>query len=358
MTAHTHDFGLRVGKEIQISVSPADYSPSKDAACVVAYFGGKNKPDHPLAGLLQRGIPIIPVATTLSRVGEEIPESIRFLNCLGYDHSGPQMVALTMLECVGLLPRQRRVFVSYRRNEASGTAVQLFDALSAMQYEVFLDTHGVAAAEDFQATLWHRLCDSDVLIMLDTATYFDSRWTAAEFGRALAKNIPVLRVGFPGVALSKRVITPFRIDLTTADFDPPSGKLTPESIAQIAATLEKARCRSHAVRSLTMLSKIRIALNTVGGHVNGVGPRNTIYMTLPDDRRLAVMTVVGVPTSSALQTADEQGTGAGAAVIFDHVGLNDKWLKHLEWLGNHVRSVPFVKIADAAWQFAAWECAP
>jgi TIR domain len=69
---------------------------------------------------------------------------------------------------------------------------------SARLFDVFLDTHGIAPAEDFQTMLWHRLCDSDVLVMLDTPNYFGSRWTSAEFGRALAKGIAVLRVGWPG----------------------------------------------------------------------------------------------------------------------------------------------------------------
>lgn len=358
MAAYTRDFGLRVGCEIKISIAPADISIANDEACVAAYFGGRAKPDHLLVVLLQRGVPIVPVATTLAKVSEEIPQAIQFLNCIGYDNGGPEKVALTMLECIGLLPRQRRVFVSYRRDEASAAAVQLFDALSALQFDVFLDTHGVAAAEDFQAILWHRLCDSDVLIMLDSATYFDSRWTVAEFGRALAKNIPVLRVGFPGVAPSKRVITPFRLDLSAAEYDSKSGRLAPESIVRIATMLEAARSRSHAVRSLMMLSSVRLALETIGGHVDGVGPRNVIHLTLPDERRLSVMTVVGVPTSASLQAASEQGAGAGAAVIFDHVGLHGKWLEHLDWLGKNVNSAQWVKLAEASWQFADWRQAP
>jgi len=41
------------------------------------------------------------------------------------------------------LPAQRRVFVSYRRNESRDAAVQLFEELSARQFDVFLDTHSV-----------------------------------------------------------------------------------------------------------------------------------------------------------------------------------------------------------------------
>src|SRR5262249_25131364 len=58
------------------------------------------------------------------------------------------------------------------------------NSMSARHFDVFLDTHSVSVAADFQAALWHRLCDSDVLVMLDTPDYFASRWTTAEWGRA------------------------------------------------------------------------------------------------------------------------------------------------------------------------------
>jgi hypothetical protein len=69
-----------------------------------------------------------------------------------------------------------------------------------------LDIHEIPPAADFQAFLWQRFCESDAMIMLDTASYLDSRWTEAEFGRALAKSIPVLRVGWPGVEQSRRTL--------------------------------------------------------------------------------------------------------------------------------------------------------
>ena len=90
-----------------------------------------------------------------------------------------------------------------------------FNSLSARVFDVFLDTHAIAPGEDFQAVLWHRLCDSDVLIMLDTAGYFEKRWTKAEYGRALAKGISVLRVGWPVINRSRYAGTSSRMDWPT-----------------------------------------------------------------------------------------------------------------------------------------------
>jgi len=154
------------------------FNPDQQRSSAAIFFGGENPPLANVAKLLERGIPLLPIASDVNRVSEEIPELLRPLNCLAYTANGPQRVATALLECAGLLPRQRRVFVSYRRGEARDAALQLFDALSARLFDVFLDTHGIPPAEDFQTMLWHRLCDSDVLVMLDTPGYFESRWTS------------------------------------------------------------------------------------------------------------------------------------------------------------------------------------
>jgi TIR domain len=135
-----------------------------------------------------------------------IPLKLRPLNCLNAGADGFHRIATALLECVELLPRQRRVFVSYRRDNGREAALQLFDELSSSLFDVFLDTHGIAPAEDFQTVLWHRLCDSDVLVMLDTPDYFESRWTSAEFGRALASfsHVELPEVGEIGCCLSRR----------------------------------------------------------------------------------------------------------------------------------------------------------
>jgi hypothetical protein len=174
----------------------------------VAYFGSAHRDGgQNLEELKRRGIPVLPIVSSLARVADEIPEELRSLNCLEYVPGAGQRVASALLECCGLLPRQRRVFLSYKRDEAREAALQLFDELSSRVFDVFLDTHGVPPAADFQSTLWHRLCDSDVLVMLDTPSYFESRWTSAEFGRALAKDIAILRVGWPNASPSPRTST-------------------------------------------------------------------------------------------------------------------------------------------------------
>ncbi|MGZ0701475.1 toll/interleukin-1 receptor domain-containing protein [Pseudomonas piscis] len=347
-------FGLRLGHEVGWEVAPAAFTPHQQRSAAVVFFGGADA-DHPsLPSLLRGGVPVVPVVSDFGRVATEIPKILRPLNCLAYRNGGAKRVAAALLECAGLLPKQRRVFVSYRRDEARQAALQMFDALSARHFDVFLDTHSIAPAEDFQTMLWHRLCDSDVLLMLDTPDYFNSRWTAAEFGRALAKGISVLRVGWPEAQRSTRLGTASLAELDASELDVASGRISDHAIDRICLQLEEVRSKSHAVRTVNLVSNLRNGIETIGGEVIGMGAGRGIRVRLPDDRMVVVYPTVGVPTSTTMHEASLNSPDESVAILYDHVGLHPQWMTHLDWLGQHIRATRWVKASESGWQFADW----
>src|ERR1700722_1802567 len=345
-------FGLRLGHEITWSVRPTNFMPAQKTPAAVGFFGAPGVSDAGLDPLLTAGVPVLPVASAEGRISAELPAKLKPLNALTWAGHGPERIATALLECVGLLPRQRRVFVSYRRDDARQAALQLFNVLSARLFDVFLDTHGIAPAEDFQAVLWHRLCDSDVLVMLDTPGYFDSRWTNAEYGRALAKGISVLRIGWPGVNPSPRTATASRVELAAPEIDATTGQLAESAVNRICTQLEFVRGQSHAVRNLNLFSNLRQAVECIGGKVAGVGLHNAIFLTLPGGKNIVVYPTVGVPTSMHLNEAVGRASGQPVAVVYVHIGLHQNWLKHLAWLGKHIQAVRWVRATEAAWTFA------
>jgi hypothetical protein len=350
-------FELRIDREVEWLVNPQALKLKQQQATAAVFFGGGNllADNLHLQTLLDRNIPILPVVSDITQVHAEIPVVLRQLNCLSYQAGGSARVATALLECVGLLPRQRRVFLSYRRDESRQAALQLFEKLSARMFDVFLDTHGVPPSTDFQATLWHRLCDSDVLLMLDTPNYFASRWTSAEFGRALAKGIEILRVGWAGVNPSPRTATASCINLAADDIDLNTGNLTDRAISEICLQLETVRSRSHAVRNLNLVSNIRLDIEKIGGSFAGVGINKSVYIRLPNGIDLVVYPTVGVPTATTLHDAMKSSPGSSVAVVFDYVGLHPDCLEHLDWLGIHIRSARLVRVNESAWHFADWE---
>jgi len=348
-------FGLRLREEVAWHVKPETFNPEQRRATAVAFYGGIDAQQENLECLLGKNIPILPVVSDTSKVHEEIPSVLWPLNCLSYNSGGAQRVATALLECAGLLPRQRRVFVSYRRDEARQAALQLYDTLTSRLFDVFLDTHGILPAEEFQAMLWHRLCDSDVMVMLDTPNYFTSRWTSAEYGRALAKGISVLSVGWPGTTPSVRTATASRAQLEDSEVDSTTGRLTDDATYRICLQLEAVRSQSIAVRNLNLVSNLRNSVEQIGGTVSGVGLNKAIYVQLADGRDIVVYPTVGVPTSTTLHEASINAPHPSVAVLYDHVGLHPSWLEHLDWLGRHIHTVRWLKAGESAWQFADWE---
>lgn len=346
-------FSLTLGAEVTLSIGTPSFDPSQRSAAAALFIGADDASADGLETLLQRGIPVIPVATTANNFAAEIPAPLRPINGLNFGTDSSLRMINALLECAGLLPRQRRVFVSYKRAESRDAALQLFDAFSARMYDVFLDTHGIPPAEDFQALLWHRLCDCEVLVMLDTPGYFKSRWTSAEFGRALAKSIGILRVGWPESTAAPQILASGSIQLGSNDLGT-GGGIVDEAIDRVCYQLEAMRSQSIAMRHLTLVSGLQQGLRRIGGAVLGVGLHNGVQIRLADGRELVAYPTVGNPTSVSLHDATTRSSIGAPAIIYDDVGMHPEHLEHLAWLAGNIRQVRLVKASRIAWDFADW----
>ncbi|MDB5825655.1 MAG: hypothetical protein JWR21_4359 [Herminiimonas sp.] len=354
--SHVAQLGLKIGSDVTLFIGPADAFIPIDGRCSAAlFFGIAGVSDIGLADQLAYGLPIIPIASTNTSFSSELPAILLPLNGLSLDKHTDERIVTALLECAGLLPRQRRVFISYKRTESIDAALQLYAALAARLFDVFLDTHGIHPADHFQEMLWRRLCDSDVLVMLDTNTYFNSRWTTAECGRAQAKGIGLLRVAWPHVAADSRVQTATSLDLVEADFVD-NHILSEKSIERICNELELVRTKSIAVRHQSLVSTMKAAVEPIGGVLDGVSLKRSIIVTLPNKRRIAAYPTLGVPTTNTLHDATLDGHAPPVAVIYDDIGVDEKnWREHMDWIQSHVsKSVRLVSSYKAGWDFADW----
>jgi hypothetical protein len=345
------DFGIKIDDGIVLTQGFGN-GFSEFVATVAIYFGaaGAELPEH--SKLVRLSIPIVPLVSSVKVVSAELPICLRSINAMALDPADPELVKPTMvaLQCLGLLPVQRRVFLSYRRDESRDVAVQLFEALSSKQFDVFLDTHSVAAGVDFQSMLWHRLCDSDVLVMLDTPGYFESRWTDAEWGRAIAKHISILQVVWPGHVQSRhsKLATPLLLQPDGLD----GTLLTEASVERLALELETLRSKSIAIRHASIAGSLQNAVEDLGGSIEGIGQRRSIVLKLPSGAALVAYPSVGVPTAVTLHEAVHDADTRPAIVVYDHVGLSDQWVTHIDWLRSNFTAVKWLKSREACWGLA------
>ncbi|EPO2451367.1 toll/interleukin-1 receptor domain-containing protein [Providencia rettgeri] len=356
------EFDLRIDNEIKIYDANTVGQRNKTSAFAAVYFGSIPQIDIEAAALIHDdSVPIIPVVSSFDLFSEYIPDFLQPINGYCLNQQDPEMKKLAnlMMECAGLLREQRRVFVSYRRTESRDAALQIHDVLIAKGFDVFLDTHDIRSGECFQDALWHKLCDSDVLIMLDTPTYFESKWTRQEIGRALAKDIHVLRVVWPNHQPSKLTELAETVYLTDDDLENNIGPIVLKKIDEIAIKLESIRSRSIAARYMSITGRLRAEVEKIGATYEGVGAHRAIAIRLLDGRKLWVYPIVGVPTAETLNDiatkAQSNASKEAPVLVYDDIGIRKAWSEHLQWLDENIKSVRGLKITQAGWALAGWE---
>jgi hypothetical protein len=356
------DFGLRVGAEVVLHDGTTVDRRNKHAAFAASYFGGTPHADVDVAQkVAESSVPIIPTVEATGDFGTHIPPFLQASNGLRRRVDDPELteLAVALLECVGLLRRQRRVFVSYRRVESRTAAMQFHDLLTARGFDVFLDTHDIRPGEPFQDVLWHRLCDCDVMVMLDTPTYFTSKWTRQEIGRARAKEIHVLRVVWPEHTPSQLTNLAETVYLERSDLSGTDGPITASKADDIVLAVESLRSRSIASRYMSITGRLRVEVEKIGASIEGIGAHRAISVRLLDDRKIWAYPIVGIPTAELLHDVAEKARRADQrekpVLVYDHIGIRDQWIAHLKWLDDNIKTVRALKVLEAGWMLAGWE---
>jgi hypothetical protein len=330
------------------------------APLMAVFFGATTHAvDTPLLGeLIEHSTIIAPLVSSLTQVHSEIPPQLRHVNALelGSDGSGIERLTNLVLETFRLLRRERRLFISYRRLDAQPFAERLYDALDARGFDVFIDVRSAPPATDFQAQLWHRMSDSDVVVLVDTPGFRQSRWTTAELARANATNIQILHLLWPGQKEDESSSFSHFMKLTRRDFRGQigrGGRVEEKTLARICDEVERLRARAMAARYRYLVDNFCSAARD-HGLAPAVQPEQWIALDhARGGRTLAVVPAVGVPTSDRMnEIFDAVGAPTIKArdiwVIYDNRGVLNTWIAHLDWLDVHLplRTVRMARAPD------------
>ena len=198
------------------------------------------------------------------------------------------------------------------------------------------------------------------MVMLDTPTYFDSKWTRQEFARALVKKIHVLRLVWSGHQPSKVTELAETIYLDSNDLVGACGPIRTDKADEIALSVERLRSRSIASRYLALTGRLRADVQSFGATIEGIGAHREIAVRLPDHRKIWTYPVVGIPTAENLneianKAALKSSQSELPVLLYDNIGIRDSWNAHLEWLNENIEPVRMMKISEAERELAAWE---
>lgn len=148
-------------------------------------------------------IPVLPVVHPGVDVFQILPAALRKLNAISWDRTGSQVVG-AVLRLLGLIEDDRRLFLSYRRQESSELALQLREHLSRRSYDVFLDRFSVPPAADFQRRIDVELADKAFVLLLESRAAIGSPWVQHEVTYALSHGISLLALTLPETAQEHR----------------------------------------------------------------------------------------------------------------------------------------------------------
>lgn len=314
----------------------------------VLYFGSKDNTDVDIDlvdKLIKDGNIILPIF--YNSFSKEIPKILSNQNGLRYDESQNDKIVNLILESFGKLRNTRKIFISYKRDESTSVAIQLYEALEKNNFDVFLDTHSIKQGEPFQDELWHRMADCDVIVLLNTPKFLESEWCEKEIAEASATQIGVIQLIWPNHKLERMAEVCFPTDLKETDFivnnynDKDYSKFTDVFLENVVRQVESVRARNLASRQDSLITDFLNIARKYGKQVN-VQPERFITEDLEDDMRRIFIPCVGIPQSidcnqsSELKKEIKEYSVDEVHLIYDDVRIREKWLNHLEYLNRYL----------------------
>ncbi|MCY3998876.1 MAG: toll/interleukin-1 receptor domain-containing protein [Flavobacteriaceae bacterium] len=310
------------------------------------YFGDVDGNFHDLditKKLLEDGTMILPIY--FNEFNSDIPEILSNQNSIQYKKAETNKITNIVLEAFELLRNTRKIFISYRRTESTSVAIQLYEALEANNFDVFLDTHSVQKGEPFQDELWHRMTDCDVMVLLNTPGFLKSHWCKEEFAEAAAKQIGVVQLTWPKYefkSIDKTSHISYPIQLKKDDFIggvyDNSGKFTEDFIERLIQTVDSVRARNLAARQESLIIEFRNIAKKNERTIN-LQPEKILTEDLPNGQHIIYIPTIGIPQSINFQRAEVEnkeclGNKVSMRLIYDDLRIRNYWLEHLEWLND------------------------
>ena len=252
------------------------------------------------------GLPVLPLVREHDSPSVVVPAVIGRLNAQVW-LTDPDP-ALTVLRFLGIAETDRRLFLSYRRIESSGIALQLRAALSERAYDVFLDRFSVPPGDDFQRRIDIELADKALLVVLESESAIGSDWVQHEVVYALSHHIGVLALTLPCTSTEQQfevIDEAFRLRLDNSECagTGATAQLTAPAVERVLHEVELVYAHEVRRRRLQLLAAASDFLHQAGYERELLAEWSLLANRGPGDRLIVSVTPVA-PTPQALRTVD------------------------------------------------------
>ena len=327
-----------------------EYTDSSPAFCI--YLGAKtddkNFTDSDfLTQVTKDASLLLPVVQgTLDNFGDCIPEILNNYNGISLNEEDRnqkiEQIVNNILEGFSLLKNNRKIFISYKRNESTNVAIQLYENLEKHGFDVFLDTHSIRKSEPFQDELWHQMADSEIVIILNTSDFLGSYWTKQELATASQLLLGIVIVSWPenSDVIPEYAQISYPLKVQNSDFKNSyiHSTLKEKPLSKIIESVESIRARTLASRRDNLISNF-MKMAEEEGYQAYLDSYKIISM-VKNDEDIIVVPAVGIPKSlnyelsSSFVEEIKKKKFENIFILYDATCVRDFWLRHLKWLDS------------------------
>jgi hypothetical protein len=336
---------LDIGLHRSVSVVVSQSTPATAGPVVGVYMGspaaaGDANLGHRITSALAAGTVVIPVVESLAQFTANVQPSLTFAN--GFEWSAPgdyRRLARILLENLGIEDRERRVFISHKRDDGLGAAEQLHDYLTHAGFRPFIDRFAIRTGEGVQASIADALEDHAFLLLLETPLAHTSDWVFDEVDYALSHTMGTLILRWPGdptpvpgsPGIPRLPIAGDELVKDEHDYD----TFTEAALDRVVAAVEASHAQGLVRRRSMLVRSIEEAAKASGC---------TSCLPLPEWRlrveHASGPTIVGItprlPTATDLQQLDVVRAAAtanpAAVLVHSARALRPERREHLEWV--------------------------
>jgi hypothetical protein len=315
--------------------APTDPAEAAPQTVVIFLADATSRADQALVAQLdeahERLVPVLPAVRPGADVAAVLPDVLQPLNAVTWEPGGAAAVR-AILRLLGLIERERRLFLSYRRHDTSSLALQLREQLSRRAYDVFLDRFSVPPAADFQRRIDVELSDKAFVLLLESPSAVGSEWVQHEVAYALSHGISLLALSMPDTPKAARfpsVDKAFRLELDTNDLETArdaSGSndmvLTSDALETVLDEIETRYARQLRRRRASLLGSLEEWLQQAGGKPRQLADEWAVAADIPGGEPSVYLITPRAPSPSDLRRLDglrPQGSAHGGFQATGHL---------------------------------------
>lgn len=330
-------------KNIKIVSMPDESMPK-----LYLYFGCNEMDASNNSGLrlkdLARELCVLPIVKDPKMFPKVIPTEIKNVNAYTLkDKTDVVGLINYILSYFGLINVNRKVFISYKRDDTERLANQLFDGLAHRGFNPFLDNYSIDAGKDFQEYLLHELSDSEIILLLNSPNFEMSTYTMEELNTALGLNLGVVLVNFPDSKKSIKERIELSISVEIEECLNKDEEYSIENINKILDTVEEYRAQAYKMKRLTLVHEIKQIYNLDTFEVNNYGYLYSVK------ENILIEPITKIPTSPDIHHLDDFVTPNNIVIknlIFNGNYCRKDVRNHLKWLNEKCEGVQVIDIVN------------